>query len=62
MDTSEVSRAHVVSLLSGAGMGQAADEAARSLPEVLERYRVEEYLQKLGVTLDELINRRGGSP
>jgi hypothetical protein len=45
-----------------AGLSEAADDAARELPDEVEYQQAEEYLGRHGITKDELISRTGGSP
>ena len=58
----EVSRQHVVHILRLAGLPDLADEAQRVLPDPVEYDRAASFLARYGITKDELISRRGGSP
>jgi hypothetical protein len=57
----QVTRQHVVDILRTAGLPQEADEVIRSLPEQVDFERAAQFLQRYGITKDELISRRGGS-
>ncbi len=58
----EVSRHHVVHILRLAGLPDLADEAQRVLPDPVEYDHAARFLAQHGITKDELISRRGGSP
>jgi hypothetical protein len=58
----QVTRQHVVDVLRTAGQWQTADEAAESLPELMEYERAASFLARHGITKSELISRMGGSP
>jgi hypothetical protein len=58
----EVSRQHVVHILRLAGLPDLADEAQRVLPDPVEYDHAAGFLAEHGITKDELISRRGGSP
>jgi hypothetical protein len=58
----EVPREHVVQLLQQAGLPGLADEAERVLPDPVEYDQAEGFLAQYGVTKDQLISWRGGSP
>jgi hypothetical protein len=58
----EVSRQHVVHILRVAGLPDLADEAQRVLPDPVEYDHAARFLAQYGITKDELISRRGGSP
>jgi hypothetical protein len=58
----DVPRRHVVQLLRQAGLPGVADEAEGVLPDPVEYDRAESFLDRHGITKDELISRRGGSP
>ena len=58
----EVPRQHVVHILRMAGLPELADEARRVLPDPVEYDQAARFLAQHGITKDELINRRGGSP
>jgi len=52
----------VVGILRMAALPDLAEEARRVLPDPVEYNRAERFLAEYGVTKDELISRRGGSP
>ena len=58
----DVSLQHVVQILEAAGLHGLADEARRELPDPVEFDRAASFLARYGITADELISRRGGSP
>ena len=58
----EVPRQHVVHILRMAGLPDLADEADRVLPDPVEYDHAARFLARYGITKDELISRRGGSP
>jgi hypothetical protein len=58
----QVTRQHVVDILRTAGLPQEADEVIRSLPEQVDFETAAQFLQRYGITKDELISRMGGSP
>jgi hypothetical protein len=58
----QVSRQEVVNSLRRLGFLQVADEAARDLPDPVDQERIQELCDRLGLSLDEFINRMGGSP
>ena len=62
VDAMQVTRQHVVDILRTAGHWQTADEAALSLPELMEFERAASFLARHGITKSELISRMGGSP
>jgi hypothetical protein len=55
-------RKWVVDMLRGAGYLQAADEAARTLPETATREQLEEFADRYNISRDELVSWKGGSP
>jgi hypothetical protein len=57
-----VSRQHVVHMLRLAGLPTLADEAHLTLPDPVDYHQAERFLGRYGITKDELISRRGGSP
>jgi hypothetical protein len=57
-----LSRQHVVDLLRRAGFREAADEAATELTDPVDIEVVAEWGMRHGITIDEVINRMGGSP
>jgi hypothetical protein len=58
----EVPRQHVVHILRMAGLPDLAEEAQRVLPDPVEYDHAARFLAQHGITKDELISRRGGSP
>jgi hypothetical protein len=58
----QVTRQHVVDILRIAGLPELAEEAHRVLPDQVEYNYAERFLARYGITKDELISRRGGSP
>ena len=58
----EVPRQHVEHILRLAGLPDLADEAKRVLPDPVEYDHAARFLAQYGITKDELISRRGGSP
>ncbi len=58
----QVTRQHVVDILRIAGLPALAEEACRVLPDPVEYDHAERFLAQYGITKDELISRRGGSP
>jgi hypothetical protein len=57
-----VTRQHVVDILRIAALPDLAEEALRALPDPVEYNHAERFLAQYGITKDELISRRGGSP
>lgn len=58
----QVTRQHVVDILRMAALLDVAEEALRTLPDPVEYNHAERFLGQHGITKDELISRRGGSP
>jgi hypothetical protein len=58
----QVTRQHVVDLLRIVGLPKLAEEARMVLPDTLEYNQAARFLAQHGITKDELISRRGGSP
>jgi hypothetical protein len=58
----QVTRQHVVDILRTAGLPDLAREAHRVLPDPVEYIHAERFLARYGITKDELISLRGGSP
>lgn len=56
------SRKHLALILRQAGFPEAAEEALRVLPDLVEVEQLEAFLRPYGITRDEVINRMGGSP
>jgi hypothetical protein len=57
-----VTRQSVVDRLRRMGMAQAADEAARALPDPVDRAEVASFCEKYGLSRDQMIDLMGGSP
>ncbi len=55
-------RQHTVDMLRLAGLPTLADEARVVLPDPVEDVDVARFLARYGITKDELISLRGGSP
>jgi hypothetical protein len=58
----QVRRQHVIDMLRMAALPDLAAEARRALPDPVEYRHAERFLLQYGITKDELISRRGGSP
>jgi len=58
----QVPRQHVVDILRMVALPELAEEAYRVLPDPVEYDHAERFLAQHGITKDELISRRGGSP
>ena len=58
----QVTRQHVVDILRITGLPELAEEAHRTLPNPVEYNHAARFLAQYGITKDELISRRGGSP
>jgi hypothetical protein len=58
----QVTRQHVAGILRIAALPDLAGEARRALPDPVEYNHAERFLAQYGITKDELISRRGGSP
>jgi hypothetical protein len=57
-----VTRQHVVDLLRRTGLAGLAEAAHQTLPDPVEYSHAERFFAQYGITKDELISRRGGSP
>ena len=57
-----VTRQHVIDILRIAALPDVAEEASRLLPDPVEYNQAERFLAQYGISKDELISRRGGSP
>jgi hypothetical protein len=55
-------RQWVVDLLQRTGYAEAADEAARTLPESIDYVQLVNFCQANGLSRDEVMSRMGGSP
>jgi len=58
----QVTRQHVVDILRIVALPDLAEEARRALPDPVEYNHAERFLAQYGISKDELISRRGGSP
>ena len=58
----QITREHVVGILRMVALPDLAEEARRVLPDPVEYTFAERFLAQYGLTKDELISRRGGSP
>ena len=58
----QVSRQRMVKFLRELGYTQAADEALRDLPDVVDEKEAQEWCERQGISRDELISLMGGSP
>jgi hypothetical protein len=58
----QVTRQHVVDMLRIAALPDLAADVHRVLPDPVEYNYMERFLAQYGITKDELISRRGGSP
>jgi hypothetical protein len=57
-----IPKVELVRVLRNAGLEEVAEEAERSLPEMVDLDRAAEFGLRHGITRDELVNRMGGSP
>jgi hypothetical protein len=57
-----LTRQHVVDILLIVGLRDLAGEAHRVLPDPVEYNYAARFLARYGITKDELISLRGGSP
>jgi hypothetical protein len=57
-----VTRQHVVDLLTTVGLRELAQEARDTLPDPVEYDHAARFLASYGLSKDELISLRGGSP
>jgi hypothetical protein len=55
-------RQWVVDTLRRLGYGEAADEAEKVLPDPVTRAELQQFGDRHGISLDEVISRMGGSP
>ena len=60
--TVQLTRQHVVDLLSRAGLSDMADAAQRDLPDPVDSEQVAAWAAPHGVNMSELMDRMGGSP
>jgi hypothetical protein len=58
----QLTRQHVVDVLRKAGLPEAADQARRDLPDLVDSEQVAEWGVPYGINMDDLISRMGGSP
>ena len=61
-DNREVSRQSVVDRLRRMGLEQAAEAAARELPDPLTYEQAADFGERHGIFLDDLTDSMGGSP
>jgi hypothetical protein len=61
-DNREVSRQFVVDTLRRMGRDQAADAAARELPDPVTYEQAAKFGERHGIFLDDVISSMGGSP
>jgi hypothetical protein len=57
-----VPKKELVRVLRNAGLEEVAEEADRSLPDMVDLDRAAEFGLRHGITRDELMSRMGGSP
>jgi hypothetical protein len=60
--TVSIPKHEIVRVLRNAGLEDAAEEAARTLPDEVDIERAVEFGKRHGITRDELISGMGGSP
>jgi hypothetical protein len=58
----QVSRAHVLDIIARAGLTDAQRDRVLALPYPADQERVIELFRSMGIYIDELITRMGGSP
>jgi hypothetical protein len=58
----QVSRQYVVDRLRQMGMSQAADEAARVLPDPVDLGQMAAFCEEHGLSREQFVDRMGGSP
>ena len=61
-DDRKISRQYAVDKLRRMGLEQAAEAAARELPDPLTYEQAAEFGQRYGIFLDDLTDSMGGSP
>lgn len=61
MDTHHPTKEQVLDLMRRLGMNDRLDEARRILPDVLDMDRDGPLLAQFGLSLDDAVNRLGGS-
>ena len=61
-DTRQVSRQYVLDRLRQAGLDQAAEAAARELPDPVTYEQVAQFGERHGIFLDDMTDSMGGSP
>jgi hypothetical protein len=54
-------RGEVISVMRRVGLGDRVAEAQQTLPEVIDLDRDEQLLYRLGLSLDRIVDRLGGS-
>lgn len=57
-----LSRRFVVDELHRLGYSEVADEASRDLPDPVDPEHLEQFAARHNISIDEMINRMGGSP
>jgi predicted protein tyrosine phosphatase len=57
-----LTRQHVVGLLRSTGFTEAAEDAARTLPDPVELDAVLRFVEQYDITKDMIISEMGGSP
>jgi hypothetical protein len=55
-------RQWLVDTLRHLGLTQAAEDAARELPDPVSREEIQRFADRHGISRDEIISRMGGSP
>lgn len=58
----QFTRQIVAGTLRRTGMPELADRALRELPEVVSEDEVAVWCEKVGISMDELVSKMGGSP
>ena len=58
----EIRKPDLVDMLRSAGFPRVADEAMRVLPDPVDREELLEWLERQGVSRDQMISWMGGSP
>ena len=54
-------RGEIITIMRRIGLGDRTAEAAEILPEVVDLDRDQQLLERLGLSLDRIVNRLGGS-
>ena len=58
----QIRKQDLVDTLRSAGFSQVADEAMRVLPDPVDREQLLEWLERQGISRDQIISWMGGSP